>query len=336
MNHSMKLREIIYRWMTVSVCLFILSFVVSIDQPSFAESIELAQASRPVRVESIESEIGSSDFFKVDAMEETERKVKDLDEQEKQMIRINQSLKNLIGENQKLLADNERIQDEMMKLRGERMIQDNRLTALVTERENLLKRSEDIEQIKKEYEIKIEELKNELELKRSTPQYQEALAIRNLLDQADEPVAVSAESRSDLIGGSNLATEEIVDDDNLALSYQELKNEISELLSENETLRKDTIKLHYNLANLFFEQGKYDMAAAGYERVLGLMPQDSATHYNLAFVSENYLNDKKTALKHYLQYLELEPHATDMILVKNKIAELRMQLKIKIDSLIDP
>ncbi len=335
MKQDIKNMFVVDRTVRVVILLFFLFFVVSLNHFVFARVIELTQATQSKRVESIEREIGSSDFFKVDTQEETARKVKDLDVQEKQMIRINQSVKNLIDENQKLLKDNERMQEDMLKLRGERMIQDNRLQALVTERENLLKQSEDIEQIKKEYQVKIEQLKDELELKAATPQYQEAREIRDLLEQSQMPLAVPLERKTEL--NVPLSSDvEIIDDELMAQRYQALKEEISQLLSENETLKKDTIKLHYNLANLFFEQGKYKMAAAGYQRVLRLMPQDSATHYNLAFVSENYLDDKKTALKHYLQYLDLEPDAVDATLVKNKIAELRMNLKIKIDSLIDP
>ena len=77
------------------------------------------------------------------------------------------------------------------------------------------------------------------------------------------------------------------------------------------------------------------MASAEYKRVLDLMPHDSATHYNLAFVNEEYLNDYKTALNHYRQYLIIEPSADDINFVKNRITQLKLKIRTKINSIID-
>jgi hypothetical protein len=66
-----------------------------------------------------------------------------------------------------------------------------------------------------------------------------------------------------------------------------------------------------------------------------LAPNDPDTHYNLAFVSGEYLGDQETALKHYQLYLYLKPDATDRPLVKEKILQAKFSLRSKIDSPLD-
>ena len=104
---------------------------------------------------------------------------------------------------------------------------------------------------------------------------------------------------------------------------------------ENKKLKTDSTKLHYNLANLFFEQGKYEKAAREYKKVLEVIPQDPAAHYNLAFVSGEFLKDPETALNHYQRYLMLDPLAEDAPLVQEKILEAQLQLQTRIHSPIE-
>jgi len=313
--------------------------------------------------EVIETEIDPSNFLSASNFQgKGGQAVAPLSESDEEMVRINKSLKHLIEENQKLLRDNDKTEEDLNTLRGEKAIQDSRLNALVGERERLLKKSKEIELTKQEYEKQIEELKNELELKMQTPQYREAKHIRDLLQETGQPVTVVGDQvapdiagqaspvggqaspvggQASPVGGqaSPVGGQASLTAGQVVLqgqeSAKETNREMAELIAENQTLKKDTIKLHYNLANLFFEQGKYEMAAAEYTRVSNLMPQDAATHYNLAFVAENYLHDKKTALLHYTRYVQLEPNAPDATLVKNKISELKIDMKAKIDSLLE-
>ncbi|MDP8265962.1 MAG: tetratricopeptide repeat protein [Candidatus Aceula meridiana] len=296
--------------------------------------------------EFIETDIDASNFLSRPSQQMQGQPVAQLSQSDEQMTQINKSLKHLIDENQKLLGDNDKTEEELNTLRGERAIQDNRLNALVGERERLLKKSAEIEQIKQDYEKQIKGLKDELELKMQTPEYQEAKHIRDLLQETGQPVTVIGDQSAPDITGQVVpagerasstakpsAAQVVVLQDTDAI--EEMDKGMAELIAENQVLKKDTIKLHYNLANLFFEQGKYEMAAAEYKRVSNLMPQDAATHYNLAFVCENYLNDKQSALLHYTRYVQLEPNASDTILIKNKISELKIEMKSKIDSLLE-
>ena len=66
-----------------------------------------------------------------------------------------------------------------------------------------------------------------------------------------------------------------------------------------------------------------------------MTPNDPDTHYNLAFVSGEYLGDQETALKHYQWYLYLKPDASDVDAVKEKIVEAKLAMRGRIDSQID-
>jgi len=62
------------------------------------------------------------------------------------------------------------------------------------------------------------------------------------------------------------------------------------------------------------------------------MPNDPDSHYNLAFVSGEFLLDYKTALKHYRVYLYLKPDSDDAHVVRNKIAQTQLALEAITDS----
>ena len=328
-------------------------FAVSLSSPVQAQTLNAASTSAKVSTSGqgttasaaaastpqvIETEVTENDVFDpedVDAgsassPEGTKAPVV-FSEDEKQFMRINKSLKNLIEENKKFMKQKEDLQKDIEALRGERVVQETRLRALANERADLLKKSSEISSIKDSYEKEIEILKKELgnakqhPIITASPGEEEALEddIRAQADAMAQPDVVTIKQEG--------ATSAPV----TARATSGMANELGSLMEENAILRKDTIKLHYNLANLFFEQGKYDLAAAEYKRVADLMPQDAATHYNLAFVSAEYLNDYKTAITHYKKYVRLEPQAEDVTFVKNQILQLQLKLQNKTTSFID-
>ena len=96
----------------------------------------------------IETEISPDSIIENDdldeAMAQDEKSFK-LSQEEQQFVRINQSLKNIIEENQKLVKQKDALQKDIEDLRGERMVQETRLRALASERESILKKSQEIE-----------------------------------------------------------------------------------------------------------------------------------------------------------------------------------------------
>ncbi len=97
-------------------------------------------------------------------------------------------------------------------------------------------------------------------------------------------------------------------------------------------LRSDAAKAHYNMGNIYYRKGEYEIAAREYYQASTLMPDDPDVHYNLAFVSSQHLFDYRTALKHYKMYLYLKPGARDAKFVKRKINEAELYIRSLVDS----
>jgi tetratricopeptide (TPR) repeat protein len=321
------------RWALIALCFLLVStvFVFAQQMPVDAQKTAPALAQN---AEVIETDVSPDSLIEADPAADpaapqgtTGQKFSN---EENQFIRINQSLKNIISENQKLSLQRDNLQKDIEALRGERMVQETRLRALASERANILKKSEEIDSIKINYEKEIEGLKKELEdVKKKVP---ESILIADEMNSTQGSNDASVAQGS--LGSQNAATLDPKAVNALCVP-EETSKEMGKLVEENQILRKDTVKLHYNLANLFFEQGKYEMSAVEYNRVLDLMPQDAATHYNLAFVSAEYLKDYKSAVDHYKRYLTLDPNASDATFVKNQILELQLKIQNKINSIAD-
>ena len=85
---------------------------------------------------------------------------------------------------------------------------------------------------------------------------------------------------------------------------QELEAKTNEMLAkggdmdpQDQNFREELAKAHYNMGNIYFERGEYQRAVVEYYQAVDLTPNDPDTHYNLAFVSGEYLGDQETALE---------------------------------------
>jgi len=101
-------------------------------------------------------------------------------------------------------------------------------------------------------------------------------------------------------------------------------NLLSDLDEMRRDIRDDEARIYYNMGNIFFHQGKYAQAAAEYRKALEISPADPNAHFNLAFISSEFLRDYRAALEHYQQYLFLNPAAEDAALVHEKLLEIQM------------
>jgi tetratricopeptide (TPR) repeat protein len=110
---------------------------------------------------------------------------------------------------------------------------------------------------------------------------------------------------------------------------------LDQMSRQNEGLRADEGRVHYNMGNIFFHQGDYDRARDEFRMAVQLMPYDANAHFNLAFVSWEYLEDFKTALEHFQQYLWLNPEAEDASLVKEKMIAAQLEIMGSIDSKLE-
>ncbi len=123
---------------------------------------------------------------------------------------------------------------------------------------------------------------------------------------------------------------------------KELENKTNEMLSkggdldpEDQQFKEELAKAHYNMGNIYFERGEYQRAVVEYYQAVDLVPNDADTHYNLAFISGEYLGDQETALKHYQWYLYLKPNADDKDAINEKVLQAKIHLRAKIDSPLD-
>jgi len=112
----------------------------------------------------------------------------------------------------------------------------------------------------------------------------------------------------------------------------ELLSRIDAFSEQDPKIREDAARAHYNMGNIYYQKGKYEIASREYYQAVALMPDDPDAHYNLAYVSGEHLNDFKTALKHYQMYLYLRPDAKDAHLVRNKINEAALAIRSIVDS----
>lgn len=214
------------------------------------------------------------------------------------LIRMNQSLKKLIDENQRLLAQNEDLQEQFVALRDQKASQDKRVYTLVAEKESVLKALKEVAIAKISYAQENKNLKKELESSKK-------IIDEDLKAQADSASFANARSMVQMF---------------------------SELMEENEVIRRKSATAHSNLGNLYLEEGKRADAAEEFAQAASLVPDDAAAHYNLAFVCDEYLYDPQIALTHYKKYLELAPDAADAAAVKQKIRNLENMENTRIDA----
>lgn len=169
---------------------------------------------------------------------------------------------------------------------------------------------------------------------------QEIQDIRSLLSDKDADYQKRMQDLEDkLAAQQDEGTKKEVAQEQSQQTTQELESKTNEMLSkggdldpQDKNFREELAKAHYNMGNIYFQRGEYQRAVVEYYQAVDLIPNDPDTHYNLAFVSGEYLGDQETALKHYQWYLYLKPDAPDVAAVKEKIIAAKFSLRSKIDS----
>ena len=99
--------------------------------------------------------------------------------------------------------------------------------------------------------------------------------------------------------------------------------------AKREVLKKQILKHFYNTGLADAENHKFKLARIEYEKALKVAPNDSDTHYNLAILYDDHLNNKKKAIEHYRAYLRLRPNAQDAAKVRYWIREAQKALAWK-------
>jgi tetratricopeptide (TPR) repeat protein len=192
------------------------------------------------------------------------------------------------------------------------------------EREEFVKEIRRVENLNKKYTQEIEDIRTLLADKDADYQ-------KRMQDLEDKLAA-----QQDVTAKKEVAKEQSQQ------TTQELEAKTNEMLSkggdmdpQDQSFREELAKAHYNMGNIYFERGEYQRAVVEYYQAVDLTPNDPDTHYNLAFVSGEFLGDQETALKHYQWYLYLKPDCDDKASVKEKILQAKLSLRSKIDSPLD-
>ncbi len=188
-----------------------------------------------------------------------------------QLKAINESLKNAIEENKKLTQETKALENELKELRGASEINMNRINFLTAQRDNLQGRIEETGNLNKQYAEQIERLKADLEKKEKEfdakfaeikqeeeqKKAEDEKVLASILPKFKDPREAAAQEK-ELQDLKKQAEDNLVNFENNA---EKITSKVSQLNLENKKLRTETARLHYNLANTFFERGQYDLAA---------------------------------------------------------------------------
>jgi tetratricopeptide (TPR) repeat protein len=192
------------------------------------------------------------------------------------------------------------------------------------EREQFVKEIRRVEGLNRKYTKQIDEIKELLAEKDADFQNRMKKLEDKLAAQKDEgaKVAVAKEQEQQTARELEAATNEML-------------SKGGDLDPEDEQFKVELAKAHYNMGNLYYERGEYQRALVEYYQAADLAPNDPDVHYNLAFVSGEFLGDQETALKHYQWYIYLKPDADDKKLVEEKMLQAKLHMRSKIDSDLD-
>jgi tetratricopeptide (TPR) repeat protein len=224
-------------------------------------------------------------------------------------------------------VDAQSLKKEIEKLRNEKEYEAKRVEEMRQEREQFVKEIRRVENLNTKYSKDIEDVRSQMSEQQASFEQRMKKLESDLKDaqqtQVQKPV------------------EPVVADPN-APSPMEIEKKANEVLQkggdldpEDEKFKEELARAHYNMGNVYFERGEYQRAVVEYYQAVDLLPYDADAHYNLAYVSGEFIGDPETALKHYQWYLYLKPNATDKKFIEEKIVSARMHARAKTNSRID-
>lgn len=220
-------------------------------------------------------------------------------------------------------ADPESFKKEIERLKNEKEFETKRVEEMRQEREQFVKEIRRVENLNSKYSKELEDLRAQ----RTTQEESFEARMKKMEDKIQES---SADKKP-------AATAAVVEHKSLPpLEVEKKANEIlmkgGDLDPEDEKFKEELARAHYNMGNVYFERGEYQRSVVEYYQAVDLMPYDADAHYNLAFVSGEYIGDQETALKHYQWFLYLKPNADDRKLVEEKIVAAKINLKGRVNN----
>lgn len=274
---------------------------------------------------------------------------------DRQVVQISSSLRELITENEELKKQLSNLDTQLRNLRGERTLEANRLKEISMERDALRQQTETIANRNSEtteamrtLQTQLEEKEKEYNLQIIRLQTELANALRNAPDSATGSTAETTTPNTELALQNNVNPTAMDVSQNSKSEKRAISVEVSSavetdaksrvvmesldvLQAERKQLIKDEAKIHYNMGNSYYNAGNYEAAAMEYRKTLEITPEDYNAHYNLAFVSGEFLNQPRVSINHYKQYLFLNPGAEDSTMVRQKIIDAEILVRGEVD-----
>jgi len=209
-----------------------------------------------------------------------------------------EAVKDLAGSKEDLIKENIDLQDEVDRLRKE----------LLTKSSQVEIHKRDADYYKKEIERQKEKYA-ELE--------------KSLKDYADEIRALAVTR----IGYYDAYKKQKNTTQKLTGTIENMQKQLVSLKSTMENINKETeqkeSKRIYEQAFEYIDRGMFDKAVEAFEKYMDINGEDANIYYNLAYINEKVIKNRRKALEYYNKYLELKPEAEDLYEVKMKIASLK-------------
>ena len=214
------------------------------------------------------------------------------------------------------------LKQEIERLKNEKEYEVKRVESMRQEREELVKEIRRSENQNAKQTKEIEGLKDTL------AQQQETIEARMKKMEADLKDSQDVKQKK--------AEPEVetslppVNPEDVEKQANEIFQKGGDLDPEDAKFKEELARAHYNMGNVYFERGEYQRSVVEYYQAVDLMPYDADAHYNLAYVSGEFIGDQ-----HYQWYLYLKPNAKDRKLVEEKIVGAKLIGRSHIQSKLD-
>ncbi len=216
---------------------------------------------------------------------------------------------------------------EIERLKNEKDYEAKRVEEMRQEREQLIK------EIRRSENQNLNQTKQIEELKSALVQQQESVEAR--MKKMESELKDSKEFQQKEEEPQAETSLPLMDPTEIEKEANDILQKGGDLDPEDEKFKQELARAHYNMGNVYFERGEYQRSVVEYYQAVDLMPYDADAHYNLAYVSGEFIGDQETALKHYQWYLYLKPVAKDRKLVEEKIVQAKLVVRSRVDSRLD-
>lgn len=214
-------------------------------------------------------------------------------------------VKKLEADNVALRQKLAQVEEERQKLLREREQKATEISGVKVRQEELRNQVAAAKEQEKQYRSRIEELNKKL-----TGLEREVERLKARLAEKDSTLALKDKEVASLRLELEKREQRQARADQMRRILEEAEGDLRHASAREQR------DLHYNMALMYVQQGKFKEAEAEYLRALRIDPNDAETHYNLAILYDDELKDKAKAAVHYRRYLKLRPDSPDAETVK--------------------